>query len=126
MANSSASINSGSIGYPQVRNEKCFCGRRARVKISESPKNPNRLYFTCCSDEGGTRGCQFFKWLVLFGTDGTIKTPITNYNAEGEEEIAKMKQSMAEIKSDVKTYKLLLAGMLGLLFIILVGMVSGR
>ena len=41
-----------------MRNRKCYCGRRATIKISESQKNPNRLYAKCTSEK-----CNYFEWL---------------------------------------------------------------
>ena len=49
MTSSSASseVNGGLIKF---KNRRCYCGRKASVKISESTKNPSKLYFTC--DQG--------------------------------------------------------------------------
>ena len=38
-----------------IKNRYCYCNRKATVKISESEKNPDKLYF-CCSK------CRYFKW----------------------------------------------------------------
>ena len=49
--------SSGSSGGG-LRNRHCHCGRRAVIKISESQKNPNRLYAKCTDNK-----CSFFDWL---------------------------------------------------------------
>ncbi|GMP90572.1 hypothetical protein CsSME_00041633 [Camellia sinensis var. sinensis] len=42
-------------GY--LQNQRCNCGKKAAVFISESEKNPGRLYFKCPN-----RMCEFFGW----------------------------------------------------------------
>ena len=41
-----------------LRNRNCHCGRKAAIKISESQKNPNRLYAKCTNNK-----CSYFDWL---------------------------------------------------------------
>ena len=38
-----------------IRNRYCRCNRKATIKISESERNPHKLYF-CCTN------CRFFEW----------------------------------------------------------------
>ncbi|GMP68621.1 hypothetical protein CsSME_00028175 [Camellia sinensis var. sinensis] len=42
-------------GY--LQNRRCNCGKQAAVFISESEKNPGRLYFKCAD-----RMCEYFGW----------------------------------------------------------------
>ncbi|GMP37400.1 hypothetical protein CsSME_00009100 [Camellia sinensis var. sinensis] len=43
------------VGY--LQNRRCNCGKKAAVFISESKKNPGRLYFKCAD-----RMCEYFAW----------------------------------------------------------------
>ncbi|TXG72524.1 hypothetical protein EZV62_001103 [Acer yangbiense] len=53
-SSSAFSINGRIIKF---KNRKCNCGIKAAVKISESPNNPNKLYFFC--DRGK---CKFYRF----------------------------------------------------------------
>lgn len=37
------------------KNKYCYCGKKALIRISESEKNPNKLFYKCDS-------CKFFSW----------------------------------------------------------------
>jgi hypothetical protein len=53
-----SSSNSSAMGtWIRFKNRVCFCGKgkKAYLRISETSKNPGRLFFTC-------DGCKFFKW----------------------------------------------------------------
>ncbi|KAF7826556.1 sister chromatid cohesion protein PDS5-like protein [Senna tora] len=57
-----------SKGIPVVgiRNTYCECGTRARIMISESERNPNRLYATCAKFPK----CNYYVWLTPRGFGG--------------------------------------------------------
>ncbi|GMP74706.1 hypothetical protein CsSME_00032051 [Camellia sinensis var. sinensis] len=40
-------------------NKRCKCGKKAGVYISESEKNPGKLYFKCAN-----KACDYFAWGV--------------------------------------------------------------
>ncbi|KAG5530210.1 hypothetical protein RHGRI_030548 [Rhododendron griersonianum] len=56
----STSSTVGTQNYLRYRNRTCKCRERAVVKISESDKNPGRLYYTCKDADNG--GCDFWAW----------------------------------------------------------------
>ena len=62
MASSSRSVNSGTGRGTRYRfqNRRCYCGRKAEVKISESIDNPEKLFFKC-------KDCGFFEWWIAPG-----------------------------------------------------------
>ena len=56
-----------------LRNRNCHCGRRATIKISESQKNPNRLYAKCTDNR-----CKYFDWL---GPPLQVKYSVCSYGS---------------------------------------------
>ncbi|KAF7815274.1 sister chromatid cohesion protein PDS5-like protein [Senna tora] len=59
MASSSIGESRG-IPVVGIRNTYCECGIRARIMISESERNPNRLYATCAKYPK----CNYYVWLT--------------------------------------------------------------
>ena len=67
MASSSSNSYKPCLSKVKFRNVSCDCGARASVRISESKKNPNRLYYCCAVDR-----CKFWDW-CLEDYDGNPK-----------------------------------------------------
>lgn len=66
----SRSTNTSSIQsrHPTFHNKKCSCGLRAALKISESEKNPGRLYYKCPKDKTkGEKECSYWEWCYQDG-----------------------------------------------------------
>ncbi|KAJ4724464.1 Armadillo-type fold containing protein, partial [Melia azedarach] len=56
MSSTSGGINiNGDI--IKMKNRECFCGDKAGIRVSESSRNPNKIYFICQS-----RKCKYFEW----------------------------------------------------------------
>ncbi|KAF7815178.1 Armadillo-type fold containing protein [Senna tora] len=77
MATSSVGDSSGKQ-YLRYKNAHCNCRKVARIRVSHSDANPNRLYVCCENDE-----CNFFRWLkpmkdVEVSSEGGIKMAATN------------------------------------------------
>ncbi|KAF7803031.1 sister chromatid cohesion protein PDS5-like protein [Senna tora] len=103
---SSSSIGE-SRGIPVVgiRNTYCECGIRARIMISESERNPNRLYATCAKYPK----CNYYVWLTprRVGdlepgnqeTNNSEQAPIDNVDlAIFEARVAKIESMLGWIK----------------------------
>ncbi|KAG5547949.1 hypothetical protein RHGRI_013587 [Rhododendron griersonianum] len=58
---SSTTGSSKKQNYIKYKNRKCHCGERCAVKISESEKNPGRLYYRC-ELEVNQGGCHVWDW----------------------------------------------------------------
>ena len=59
MASSSSNSYKPCVSKVKFRNVSCDYGARAGVRISESKKNPNRLYYCCALEK-----CKFWDWRV--------------------------------------------------------------
>lgn len=59
MASSSSNSYKPCLSKVRFRNAICDCGARAEVRISESKKNPNKLYYCCAMGR-----CKFWDWCV--------------------------------------------------------------
>ncbi len=56
---SSTSVSDHAPSGLRYVNKTCCCGHRARVRISESDMNMNKLYYCCPHDK-----CRFFRWCI--------------------------------------------------------------
>ncbi|KAF7822205.1 cactin [Senna tora] len=107
----SLSMASSSIGESRgipvvgIRNTYCECGIRARIMISESERNPNRLYATCAKYPK----CNYYVWLTprRVGdlepsnqeTNNSEQAPIDNVDlAMFEARVAKIESMLGWIK----------------------------
>ena len=77
-----------------IRNRYCHCHRKASIKISESRRNPNKLYF-CCSN------CKFFQWFEG-PEEGEVSSQRTDQRSSMQKEdhiqFAKVEQSNSIVK----------------------------
>ena len=132
MASSSNSYRKSS-SVVKFRNRTCWCGAKAEVKISESRKNPKKLYYCCRNDK-----CEFFDWCieefesnvctgtamsnVHVGIDGNIDQVINNPSQRGINERRSL--DLKQLEANVSSGNTLLFGiccMLGLVTIIVFG-----
>ena len=56
-----------------MKNRYCKCNRKATLRISESERNPNKLYFSCSK-------CNYFQWY-----EGNEGEELQRQRNEGEE-----------------------------------------
>ena len=48
---------------------RCFCQKRVRLRLSQTTKNPHRLFLSCRKKD-----CEFFQWI-----NGPLSLKITNH-----------------------------------------------
>ena len=77
-----------------IRYKYCYCHRKASIKISESRRNPNKLYFGCSN-------CKFFQWFEG-PEEGEVSSQRTDQRSsmqkEDQVQFTKVEQSNSIVK----------------------------
>jgi hypothetical protein len=68
---SSTGVSDRAPNGPRYVNKTCRCGHRAWVRISESNRNMNKLYYCCPIDK-----CGFFEWCVPINELGASSSTV--------------------------------------------------
>ncbi|XP_028801530.1 sister chromatid cohesion protein PDS5 homolog [Neltuma alba] len=84
----------------RYRNRTCLCNQRASIQISDSDKNPGKLYATCA-----TRRCKYFAWV----TPEIAETKIANGERVPEHEMVPLIDRVTKLELENDQLKLRVA-----------------
>ncbi|KAK1321068.1 hypothetical protein QJS10_CPA03g01446 [Acorus calamus] len=89
---SSSNVSSSSKAMDlSFKNILCKCRCKAAIKISESDRNPNKLYYTCMGLSG--KQCNFFQWVHPCNSgEHANKHMETSYEEPPRDHIANLNQ----------------------------------
>ena len=84
-------------------NRNCYCGRKASIRISETKRNPKKLFYKCDK-------CNFFAWW-----DEGSSSNFVNHHAEESE----IKEALGRVSSQVERIEAKVNGIrMGIILII--------